>query len=179
MDNQQIIQLLQKRRHNDLNELQLIKAYGEMGKLEQLKVKLAEVSEKIMLEQRLFNLSIPKFTMFIIQFNHKFSHARLTYDIHIDQASLAHVEDKLLLVINIIATFIKSLQSELTLYYIHIKFNEINCQKKAKISFQVKNLTTEKSNELKSLISQKMQEAVIEQNRTDELTIQIIVPKDK
>lgn len=176
MNNEEVIQLLQKRRHDDLNELQLIKAYFTMEKYEQLNVKLDDSIQKIMLEQKLFSLSVPKFSLFIMQFNYKHSNARLTYDIHIDYTNLSHVDVQLHSIGHIISTYLSELVDYKTLYLLNILFNETSCKQNVNVSFDIQNLANNQVNDLQTLIEQhEMQFPIKYDLKDNSMVINIII----
>lgn len=151
MNNKEIIHLLQRRRHDELNELQMIKVYVEMNRYEQLSLKLSEISEAIKLEYRMFSLNIPQFSLFIIQYNYKHSNSRLTYDIHIKDENLSHVDEDLYLIGQFIETYINNLTCESQLFEFKISFTT-NSANHIVVSFKVINMSKEQRNQLQLLL---------------------------
>lgn len=177
MNNEQVIQLLQKRRHDDLNELQLIHAYIGMNKYEQLQLKMKSIIESISLEQQLFNLNIPQFTLFIVQFNYKHSHARLVYNIHIKKMNLLHVDNMLHSIGQHISTYVNNQTEETTLYEINVTFKE-KCARHILIVFEINNLTEDEQAELKILINEIGQKNLLHYFQTDVgMKIELTIPK--
>lgn len=177
MNNEQVIQLLQKRRHDDLNEWQLIHAYIGMNKYEQLQLKMKNIIESISLEKQLFNLNIPQFALFIIRFNYEHSHARLAYNIHIKQMNLLHVDNMLHSIGQVISTYVNSLTNEATLYEVNVIFKE-KCARHILIAFELNNLTEDEQTELKILINKIGRKNLLHYFQTDVgMKIELTVPK--
>lgn len=180
MNNEQIIQLLQRRRHDDLNEMQLLKAYFEMEKYDKFKKKLTEMVETVFLEQKLFNLHAPQFSLLITQYNYKYRNSNVTYNIHIDQADLSHVDHDLYLIGNSIAKYVNRLSSDSTLYKLNILIDREKCTKTVRVSFKINEMTVIHMNDLKCLFNKYNSHLDVTIESTEEgIIIQIHIPKSK
>src|SRR5690625_252128 len=77
-----VIDILQRYRHDILNHLQIISGYAEMNRLDDVKRNLNEWSSQLDIERKLFRLKAPKFIMFLLQFAQSYKNLRLAYSIH-------------------------------------------------------------------------------------------------
>lgn len=181
MNNEKIIQLLRRRRHDDLNELQLIKAFIEMNRYEQLKEKFDEFIEKILLEQRLFNLNIPQFSLFLLQFNHDHCNIKLTYHIPMMQIDLSRIDDDLYLIGNTISSFMKQFLCQWTEYELNILFSNVqNGKDELKISFEISSLTNKERSKLRAIIDEKLNHLIMTCDVADNnFIIQTFLHKEK
>lgn len=81
MDDLKAIHLIQQYRHDVLNQLQLLSGYLSMKRPEKAEEKLIEWIHYFEEERRLTSLHMPKFALWVIQFNAKHQNIRLSYTI--------------------------------------------------------------------------------------------------
>ncbi|MBM7541771.1 Spo0B domain-containing protein [Amphibacillus cookii] len=69
MDEKEIVNLLRHYRHDWSNDLQVIMGYAQMGKLDKVQQKSAEVAERLMREQQFQNMDLPATILKLMQLN--------------------------------------------------------------------------------------------------------------
>lgn len=92
MEESDVIQLLRYYRHDIMNQLQLIHGYISMDKLEMVKEKMQTYNVYLNEEQKLMNLNVPSFTLWLLFFNAKHANMRITYEIKIGEFQLTDVD---------------------------------------------------------------------------------------
>jgi stage 0 sporulation protein B (sporulation initiation phosphotransferase) len=90
-----MMELLRMYRHDVMNDLQVVQGYASMGKVDKVQTKLAEWMEHLNEERKLMSLNIPKFALWLIQFNSVHANIRLSYDIHMENGNLHILDDTL------------------------------------------------------------------------------------
>lgn len=97
MESEEVVDLLRHYRHDLMNHLQIIKGYHDMNNSTKVNVKLNELIELLDKERKLTNLNIPKFFIWVLQFNTIHQHLRMSYDIQAESnQSLTMVENELI-----------------------------------------------------------------------------------
>ncbi|MFQ3542639.1 Spo0B domain-containing protein [Halobacillus rhizosphaerae] len=79
MSNQRIISLLRHKRHDWMNQIQLIQGYASLGKQDKLLEQLDEIKEEAEQERRLLNSQAAAFSIWLLSFNWTYSQYRLTF----------------------------------------------------------------------------------------------------
>ncbi|WP_017472711.1 Spo0B domain-containing protein [Amphibacillus jilinensis] len=69
MDEKEIVNLLRHYRHDWSNDLQVIMGYAQMGKLDKVQQKSAEVAERLMREQQFQNMDLPATILKLMRLN--------------------------------------------------------------------------------------------------------------
>lgn len=96
MAEKEMMELLCTYRHDVMNDLQVVQGYASMGKIDRVQTKLAEWMDHLYEERKLMSLNIPKFALWLIQFNSIHATIRLSYDIHMENGNLYMLDDTLL-----------------------------------------------------------------------------------
>lgn len=91
-----VIRLLQYRRHELMNQLQIIQGYIQINKLELAIDKIGEIVESYEQERRLFHLDIPKFTWWLFTFTLDKNWFPLTYEILNFSQTIEHLDHTIL-----------------------------------------------------------------------------------
>lgn len=91
-----IIRLLQYRRHELMNQLQIIQGYIQINKLELAIDKIGEIVESYEQERRLFHLDIPKFTWWLFTFSLDKNLFPLKYEILNFSQGIEHLDHTIL-----------------------------------------------------------------------------------
>ena len=86
MDEKQAIKLIQRLRHDWMNELQLILGYIQLGKQDKAEEKIHEIIEKAGQNRALDRLLIPKTTIFLHLLNAEYTHFQ--WEWHVDTDSI-------------------------------------------------------------------------------------------
>ncbi|HEY4601178.1 MAG TPA: Spo0B domain-containing protein [Cerasibacillus sp.] len=94
---QKIIQFIQYRRHELMNQLQMIQGYIQLKKLDLAIDKIGEVVEDYEQERRLFYLRIPKFTWWLFTLPLEENWYPLTYEISNFSQTIEHLDETILL----------------------------------------------------------------------------------
>ncbi|WP_183072689.1 Spo0B domain-containing protein [Oceanobacillus bengalensis] len=123
MEELEVVRLLQNYRHDLLNHLQLIQGYLSMGKKDTAESKMTELFSHFEEERKLIQLHAPKFTLWLIHFNHRYDNLRIAYNIHIDR-SLSMVDDFILTKCNKIIDLMENYTNPLELYEIQLDIKE-------------------------------------------------------
>lgn len=84
MGEKEIIALLRHKRHDWMNQIQLIQGYASLGKQDQLVEQLNQVKEEAEQERRLLNSHSPQFTLWMLTFNYEVQQYRLRYELKED-----------------------------------------------------------------------------------------------
>jgi len=124
MEEKDVIRLLQNQRHDMLNHLQIIQGYLSMGNTEKVKDKIETWLDYFNEERKLFNLNAPLFALWIMEFNHIYTNARLTYKVHIKKKDLQTVDQQLTDQCKQMINSLIQEQSNLELYEGKLELNE-------------------------------------------------------
>lgn len=89
MNEQELLCILQKYRHDVVNHIQLIHGYLSMDRPDRAKEKLDEWIQLCEQERRLASLSAPGFALWVIRFDSLYNRLRLEYHIHISNKNLS------------------------------------------------------------------------------------------
>ncbi|MCP3030445.1 Spo0B domain-containing protein [Halobacillus sp. A1] len=92
MDENEVLHLLQHKRHDWMNQIQLVQGYASMGKMERVKEQLRRIIDESEHERRLMNSSAVHFALWLITFNSRHSYYRLAYVINNDVDLSRHDE---------------------------------------------------------------------------------------
>lgn len=76
--------ILQRYRHDILNELQLVSGYLQLGNAKKAEELLQNFFEHMQEERKLTQLQIPAFSLWLIEFNHTHPRYQLTYEVWAD-----------------------------------------------------------------------------------------------
>ncbi|WP_188453517.1 Spo0B domain-containing protein [Virgibacillus oceani] len=96
MREKDIIDVLRLYRHDLMNDLQIIQGYLTMGKMDKVHDKITSCMAHFDKERKLMSLNIPKFALWLIQFNSLHATFRFTYDICIENKNLNEIDTILL-----------------------------------------------------------------------------------
>lgn len=122
---EEVIDLLRYYRHDLMNHLQVIKGYHDMNNSNKTNEKLNELIELLNEERKLSNLNIPKFFIWVLQFNTMHHHLRISYDIQIESnQSLTMIEDELILQCEAVTQTINKWADDMTLYELELILKE-------------------------------------------------------
>lgn len=94
MNERDVIQLLRHYRHDWSNDIQVIMGYAQMGKLDKVQEKLAQVSNKLEDEQRLQNTPFPKSILTMMKLNVQLEQFQLNPDVIVEK-DFSFIDDKL------------------------------------------------------------------------------------
>jgi|GEM_PF-1171442 len=89
MNEQELLLILQKYRHDVVNHIQLIHGYLTMDRPDRAKEKLDDWIELCEQERRLSSLRAPGFALWVIRFDSLYNRLRLEYHIHIGNMDLS------------------------------------------------------------------------------------------
>ncbi|MCA0969946.1 Spo0B domain-containing protein [Halobacillus litoralis] len=81
MGEEEIITLLRHKRHDWMNQIQLIQGYASLGKQDRLLDQISQVKDEAEQERRLLNSRSPAFTLWLMSFNYELEQFRLTYEL--------------------------------------------------------------------------------------------------
>ncbi|MDY0405458.1 Spo0B domain-containing protein [Virgibacillus sp. 179-BFC.A HS] len=95
METSEVLRLLQHNRHDLMNQIQLLKGYASMGKMEKVQEKLESMIQSADQERKLMNLHADEFSLWLIQFNRRYANLRLVYEVHITDANLSKMDAKM------------------------------------------------------------------------------------
>src|SRR5699024_6334574 len=124
MEEKDVVGLLQNQRHDMLNHLQIIQGYLSMGNTEKVKDKIETWLDYFNEERKLFNLNAPLFALWIMQFKHMYTNARLTYKVHIKKKNLQTVDQQLTEQCKQMINSLMQEQSNSELYEGNLELNE-------------------------------------------------------
>src|SRR5699024_5790445 len=124
MEEKDVVVLLQNQRHDMLNHLQIIQGYLSMGNTEKVKDKMETWLDYFNEERKLFNLNAPLFALWIMQFNHMYTNARLTYKVQIKKKNLQTVDQQLTEQCKQMINSLMQEQSNSELYEGNLELNE-------------------------------------------------------
>ncbi|MFG6148384.1 Spo0B domain-containing protein [Halobacillus sp. B23F22_1] len=79
MEIKEILHILRHKRHDWMNQIQLLQGYASMDKMERVKEQLYQIIEQSEHERRLLNSGAENFTLWLLTFNWSHSHYQLTY----------------------------------------------------------------------------------------------------
>ncbi|MFD1018896.1 Spo0B domain-containing protein [Thalassobacillus hwangdonensis] len=92
----EVIQLLRHKRHDWMNQLQLIQGYTTMGKTEKVHATIQKTIETSQEEQKLMNLNVPYLTLWLLSFNWSHENHRLEFKIDMESQDLSYKDLTLL-----------------------------------------------------------------------------------
>jgi stage 0 sporulation protein B (sporulation initiation phosphotransferase) len=95
MKPEEVLHMFRHYRHDQLNDLQLVLGYTQMGNLDKVKDKLHDILEKTAEERKLANLNCPHFTVWTMNFNTKYNNLKLSYEVHLSKGDFSAVDLKL------------------------------------------------------------------------------------
>ncbi|MFD2926100.1 Spo0B domain-containing protein [Halobacillus naozhouensis] len=81
MSKEEIIAILRHKRHDWMNQIQLVQGYASMGKMDKLQIQLNKISHDSEQERRLLNSGAYEFTVWLLTFNWTQEQYRLVYTI--------------------------------------------------------------------------------------------------
>ncbi|MFC7060765.1 Spo0B domain-containing protein [Halobacillus seohaensis] len=84
MNDKDIIHILRHKRHDWMNQLQLVDGYASMGKMDRMKEQLDKIITDAEQERRLLNSSAYHFSIWLLTFNWENQQCRLSYVINED-----------------------------------------------------------------------------------------------
>ncbi|GAB3050283.1 Spo0B domain-containing protein [Virgibacillus ainsalahensis] len=96
MNENDVLTLLQRYRHDLMNTFQVVQGYLSMGKTDKVGSKIKENLAYYNEERKLMSLNAPKFILWLIQFNHLYPNLRMTYKIHAENKNLHAADEHLI-----------------------------------------------------------------------------------
>ncbi|UOQ93861.1 Spo0B domain-containing protein [Halobacillus shinanisalinarum] len=84
MSKEEMIAILRHKRHDWMNQIQLIQGYASMGKVDKVQVQVDKIIQDSEQERRLLNSSAYEFSLWLLTFNLNQDQYRLTYTIQLD-----------------------------------------------------------------------------------------------
>ena len=84
-----MITVLRHKRHDWMNQIQLIQGYASLGKQDRLMEQLEEVKEEAEQERRLLNSGAPHFSLWLLSFNWKQEQFRLRFQLKEEDIDLS------------------------------------------------------------------------------------------
>ncbi|KGX93491.1 sporulation protein [Pontibacillus halophilus JSM 076056 = DSM 19796] len=129
----EVTYLLRHYRHDWMNQLQLIKGYASMDKLDKVKEKVNEIVTQSQQESHLMNLKADRVTLWILRFNTLHDQFRLTYTVE-GQADLSSYDYTLSLALQSAFDTIQSNANEHSLYKGSIMF-QLEDERRVSLSF--------------------------------------------
>ncbi|WP_343752656.1 Spo0B domain-containing protein [Lentibacillus halophilus] len=124
MEEQDVIQLLRRYRHDVLNQLQVVDGYLSMEKLEKARAKLKDYTQQLQEESKLVNLNAPFFALYVFQWDTFHPNFRLTYSIHTKNRDLQYMDSLLVKWCNAIMHSAESKADVSKLYDIHVLIDD-------------------------------------------------------
>lgn len=95
MDSKETINLFDHRRHDQMNDLQLLLSYTAMGKIDRVEKILREKVNEANQERKLSNLNIPETALWVMSFNWNHDDIRLAYEIKLEKTDLSAYDDQI------------------------------------------------------------------------------------
>ena len=95
MEEKEVVQVLQRYRHDLMNDLQIVQGYLSMGKSDKAEMKIKNCMEHFHQERKLMSLHTPLFALWVIQFNHRYNNFRINYQIHTENVNLMSIDCEL------------------------------------------------------------------------------------
>ncbi|WP_245807711.1 Spo0B domain-containing protein [Halobacillus massiliensis] len=95
LENQEVIHLLRHKRHDWMNQIQLIQGYITMGKMDRLEHQVNQIVQEAEEERKLLNSSAYEFSLWLLSFNWENEQYRLKYLVNAD-VDLSRHDHKLL-----------------------------------------------------------------------------------
>ncbi|WP_173916016.1 Spo0B domain-containing protein [Halobacillus sp. Marseille-Q1614] len=95
MENQEVVHLLRHKRHDWMNQMQLIQGYVAMGKMDRLQHQVNQVITEAEEERKLLNTSAYEFSLWLLTFNWEYERFRITYWVN-TEVDLSRHDRKLL-----------------------------------------------------------------------------------
>lgn len=99
--------MLQNKRHDLMNHLQIVQGYLSMGKVDVVADKMNHIIAEYEQERLLMNTQATQFILWTLQFNSKHENIRLTYKIHTRNINLKSLDTKLIYAGNIVTNMIR------------------------------------------------------------------------
>ncbi|MCA1009811.1 Spo0B domain-containing protein [Halobacillus halophilus] len=84
MDDKEIITLLRHKRHDWMNQIQLLQGYASLGKQERLLDQIEDIKNEAENERRILNSDAVVFPIWLISFNWKYDYYRIKYSLSED-----------------------------------------------------------------------------------------------
>ncbi|SFF52469.1 stage 0 sporulation protein B (sporulation initiation phosphotransferase) [Halobacillus alkaliphilus] len=94
MDDKEIITLLRHKRHDWMNQIQLLQGYASLGKQERLFEQIDDIKEEAENERRILNSDAVAFPIWLISFNWKYDYYRIKYSLS-EEVDLSRHDQKL------------------------------------------------------------------------------------
>lgn len=95
MDSKEAVKLFDHRRHDQMNDLQLLLSYTAMGKIDRVEKVLREKVDEANQERKLSNLNIPETALWVMSFNWNHDDIRLAYEIKLEKTDLSAYDDQI------------------------------------------------------------------------------------
>ncbi|MCP3025547.1 Spo0B domain-containing protein [Halobacillus sp. A5] len=95
MESHEVLHILRHKRHDWMNQIQLVHGYASMGKMDRVKEHLYQIIEHSEQERRLLNSGADHFSLWLLTFNWNHSHYQLSYLIEKDVDLSSH-DDQLI-----------------------------------------------------------------------------------
>lgn len=129
MDENNFIKLLQHRRHDILNEFQVIQGYLSMEKTNKVHDKIDDVVASFQEERLLFQTNAPKFIMFIQQMKHVQNSFLFSYQIKTGENDLSPIDEELHKKSEQFLNWFHEVKEKNELYHIKCKLNQTESNK--------------------------------------------------
>ena len=110
--------MLQNKRHDLMNQLQIVQGYLSMGKVDVVADKMTDIIAEYEQERLLMNTKATHFILWTLQFNTKHDHIRLSYKIHTNNSDLMVLDTKLVHAGNIVTNMIHEQGEDSELYHV-------------------------------------------------------------
>lgn len=124
---EEVLQLLQHYRHDILNELQLLKGYVTLGKLEKVEEIMNNWVEHFDQERQLFRLHAPKWTIWLLRAKYRYHNIRVHVDLQLKSSlNLSAIDEQLVTQSEQVVTWLMEHGDREDLYVINIKVIEKN-----------------------------------------------------
>lgn len=95
MDSKEAVNLFDHRRHDQMNDLQLLLSYTAMGKIDRVEKILREKVNEANQERKLSNLNIPETALWVMSFNWHYDDIRLAYEIELEKTDLSAYDEQI------------------------------------------------------------------------------------
>ncbi len=79
MESHEVLHILRHKRHDWMNQIQLVQGYASMGKMERVKEHLRQIVDQAEHERRLLNCKADNFSLWLFTFNWSYNQYQLTY----------------------------------------------------------------------------------------------------
>lgn len=135
MEEKDVVKVLQHYRHDLMNHLQMINGYLSMGKMNKVESKVSDSLAFYNEERKLISLNAPKFTLWLIQFNHVYENFRMTYQIHTENKKLHDSDEILVNLSNAIVDELRVTCDNQALFEINLQLEETFDPSYIKVTF--------------------------------------------